>query len=124
MKRLTTLDGIEHKLPEHAILVTDPGGNLSLGGIMGGLDSEIKPETKNVLLEAAAWNFINIRRTATKLGISTDAAFRFSRGVHPSQALLGAKRAAELMRRLAGGTVLDGIIDTYAGATQMMSRSS
>ncbi len=111
---LTTLDGLEHKLPEHGILVTDPLGNLSLGGVMGGLDSEIKPETRNVLLEAAAWNFINIRRTATRLGIATDAAFRFSRGVHPSQALLGAKRAAELLRRLAGGTVLNGIIDTYA----------
>jgi len=113
-ERLTTLDGVEHKLPEFTILVTDPSGGLSLGGIMGGEESEIKPETTNVLLEAAAWNFINIRRTATKLGISTDAAFRFSRGVHPSQALLGAKRAAELLRRLAGGIVLDGIIDTYA----------
>ncbi len=102
---LTTLDGIEHKLPDFTILVTDPMGNLSLGGIMGGLDSEIKPETTNVLLEAAAWNFINIRRSATHLGISSDAAFRFSRGVHASQAILGAKRAAELMRRLAGGKV-------------------
>ncbi len=110
---LTTLDGIEHELPPYSILVTDPLGNLSLGGIMGGLDSEIKPETSNVLLEAAAWNFINIRRTATKLGINTDAGFRFSRGVHPSQALLGAKRAAEFMRRLAGGTVAEGIIDYY-----------
>ncbi|MDX1417251.1 MAG: phenylalanine--tRNA ligase subunit beta, partial [Candidatus Promineifilaceae bacterium] len=110
---LTTLDGITHKLPEYTILVTDPAGNLSLGGIMGGLDSEIKPETTNVLLEAAAWNFINIRRSATHLGISSDAAFRFSRGVHPSQAILGAKRAAELLRRLAGGTVANGIVDTY-----------
>ncbi len=115
---LTTLDGLQHQLPDHAILVTDPLGNLSIGGIMGGFDSEIKPETKNVLLEAAAWNFINIRRTSTSLGIATDAAFRFSRGVHPSQALLGAQRAAELMRRLAGGTVLDGIIDTYAEPPQ------
>ncbi|MEZ4645032.1 MAG: phenylalanine--tRNA ligase subunit beta [Chloroflexota bacterium] len=110
---LTTLDDITHKLQPYNILVTDPLGNLSLGGVMGGLNSEIKPETKNVLLEAAAWNFINIRRTGTQLGIHTDAAFRFSRGVHPSQALLGAKRAAELLRRLAGGTVANGIIDTY-----------
>jgi phenylalanyl-tRNA synthetase beta chain len=110
---LTTLDDVEHKLPEYTILVTDPAGALSLGGIMGGLDSEIKPETTNVLLEAAAWDFINIRRSATQLGISSDAAFRFSRGVHPSQAILGARRAAELMRRLAGGTVWQGIFDYY-----------
>jgi phenylalanyl-tRNA synthetase beta chain len=110
---LTTLDGITHKLEPYSILVTDPLGNLSLGGVMGGLDSEIKPETENVFLEAAAWNFINIRRTSTKLGIHTDAAFRFSRGVHPSQALLGAQHAADLLRRLAGGTVADGVIDYY-----------
>ncbi|MCA9943205.1 MAG: phenylalanine--tRNA ligase subunit beta, partial [Anaerolineales bacterium] len=110
---LTTLDGISHKLEPYSILVTDPLGNLSLGGVMGGADSEIKPETQNVFLEAAAWNFINIRRTSTKLGIHTDAAFRFSRGVHPSQALLGAQRAAELLRRLASGTVADGVIDYY-----------
>ncbi len=115
---LTTLDGTEHQLPDHAILVTDPLSNLSLGGIMGGRDSEIKPETKNVLLEAAAWNFINIRRTATKLGIHTDAAFRFSRGVHPSQAILGVRRAAELLRTLAGGTVAEGIIDYYPNPPQ------
>ncbi len=110
---LTTLDGIEHQLLPYSILVTDPLSNLSLGGIMGGADSEIKPETQDVFLEAAAWNFINIRRSATKLGIHTDAGFRFSRGVHPSQALLGAKRAAELLRRLAGGTVAEGIVDYY-----------
>lgn len=110
---LTTLDGVTHKLPSSAILVTDPAGNLSVGGIMGGFDSEIKADTTSVLLEAAAWNFINIRRTASTMGIHTEAAFRFSRGVHPSQALLGAQRAADLLRRLAGGTVRQGIIDTY-----------
>jgi phenylalanyl-tRNA synthetase beta chain len=110
---LTTLDGTTHKLPPTAILVTDPQNNLSLGGIMGGFDSEIKDDTTSVLLEAAAWNFINIRRTASTMGIHTEAAFRFSRGVHPSQAILGARRAAELLRRLAGGTVRQGIIDTY-----------
>ncbi len=115
---LTTLDGVKHKLQPYNILVTDPLGNLSLGGVMGGADSEIKPETTNVLLEAAAWNFINIRRTSTQLGIHTDAAFRFSRGVHPSQALLGAKRAAELLRRLAGGRVAQGIVDLYPNPPQ------
>ncbi len=110
---LTTLDGIEHKLAPYNILVTDPAGNLSLGGVMGGLNSEIKPETTNVLLEAAAWDYINIRRTSSTLAIHSDAAFRFSRGVHPSQAVLGARRAADLLRVLAGGTVAQGVIDSY-----------
>ena len=108
---LTTLDGTERKLPESTILVTDPGGNLSIGGIMGGHDSEITDDTTNVLLEAAAWNFINIRRSGRLLGLHTDAGFRFSRGVHPHQAMRGARRAAELLRTVAGGTVAQGIVD-------------
>ncbi len=112
-EELTTLDGEVHKLPPYTILVTDQEGALSLGGIMGGIDSEINPQTTNVLLEAAAWNFMNIRRSTSALKINSEAGFRFSRGVHPSQALLGAKRAAELLRLYAGGTVAKGIIDTY-----------
>ena len=110
---LTTLDGKEHQLYPNNILVTDPLGNLGLGGIMGGANSEIQDETSNVLLEAAAWNFINIRHSQRQLALHTDAGFRFSRGVHPAQAILGAKRAADLMRRLAGGTIAQGIIDYY-----------
>lgn len=110
---LQTLDGVEHKLKDFNVLVTDPQGELSLGGIMGGADSEINDNTTNVLLEAAAWNFMNIRRSANALKINTDAGFRFSRGVHPAQALWGAKRAAELLRTLAGGTVAQGMIDYY-----------
>ncbi|MCA9950322.1 MAG: phenylalanine--tRNA ligase subunit beta [Anaerolineales bacterium] len=112
-EKVTTLDGSKHTPEPYTILVTDPAGYLSIGGIMGGLDSEIMPDTTNVLLEAAAWNFINIRRSSTRLGIHTDAAFRFSRGVHPHEALLGARRAAELLRRLANGTVSQGILDYY-----------
>ncbi|HOU41934.1 MAG TPA: phenylalanine--tRNA ligase subunit beta, partial [Promineifilum sp.] len=110
---VTTLDGAERKLEPYTILVTDPAGNLSIGGIMGGRESEIGPTTTNVLLEAASWDFINIRRSANALDLHTEAAYRFSRGVPPSLALLGAKRAAELLRVLAGGTVAPGIVDTY-----------
>lgn len=110
---LQTLDGKEHELHPNNILVTDPAGNLSLGGIMGGLNSEISDSTTNVLLEAAAWNFINIRHSQRQLTVHSEAGFRFSRGVHPSQALLGAQRAAELLRTLAGGTVAQGHIDEY-----------
>jgi phenylalanyl-tRNA synthetase beta chain len=112
-ERLTTLDGETHDLPPHTILVTDTAGSLSLGGIMGGLESEIGEGTRNVLLEAAAWNYINLRQSMSSLKMHSEAAFRFSRGVHPSQALLGARRAAELLRRHAGGTIARGIIDHY-----------
>ena len=112
-EKLTTLDGVTRELPPYTILVTDKAGALSLGGIMGGEESEITDSTTNVLLEAAAWNFMNIRRSMHALKINSEAGFRFSRGVHPSQAMLGAKRAAELLRRLAGGTVWQGIIDYY-----------
>jgi phenylalanyl-tRNA synthetase beta chain len=115
---LTTLDGLKHELQPFNILVTDPAGNLSLGGIMGGQDSEIDDSTTDVLLEAAAWNFINIRQSSTALKINSEAGFRFSRGVHPSQALLGAKRAADLMRRYAGGTIAQGIVDYYPNPRQ------
>lgn len=115
---LTTLDGVEHTLPAHTILVTDPAGSLSLGGIMGGATSEINDNTTNVLLEAAAWNFINIRQSSHALRLNSEASFRFSRGVHPSQALLGAKRAAHLLQTLAGGTVSQGIIDHYPNPPQ------
>jgi len=117
-EKLTTLDGVEHDLPPYTILVTDTAGSLSLGGIMGGIDSEINDHTTNVLLEAAAWNFLNIRHSTTTLKINSEAGFRFSRGVHPSQALLGARRAAELLRRHAGGQVAQGIIDYYPNPIQ------
>jgi phenylalanyl-tRNA synthetase beta chain len=110
---LTTLDDVTRELPPYTILVTDRAGALSLGGIMGGEESEIGDSTVNVLLEAAAWNYINIRRSMHTLKINSEAGFRFSRGVHPEQALLGAKRAAELMRRYAGGTVRQGLVDNY-----------
>ncbi|MFK7803614.1 MAG: phenylalanine--tRNA ligase subunit beta, partial [Anaerolineae bacterium] len=112
-EKLITLDGSERELKPFSILVTDPAGNLSLGGIMGGQNSEINDNTTSVLLEAAAWNYINIRRTSHSLKLNSDAGFRFSRGVHPSQAILGCKRAADLLRVYAGGTVAQGIIDYY-----------
>ncbi|MCA9998975.1 MAG: phenylalanine--tRNA ligase subunit beta, partial [Anaerolineales bacterium] len=110
---VTTLDGTKRDMPTQTILVTDPAGALSIGGIMGGAESEISDSTVNVLLEAAAWNFISIRRSSSQLKLNTEAAFRFSRGVHPSQALFGAKRAARLLQQLAGGTVAKGMVDYY-----------
>jgi phenylalanyl-tRNA synthetase beta chain len=110
---MLTLDGKTHSMPEFSILVTDPQGNLSIGGIMGGGESEVSEHSQNILLEAAAWNFINIRRTSQALNIKSEAAYRFSRGVHPSQAMFGALRGAKLMADLAGGTIAEGVLDYY-----------
>jgi len=110
---MVTLDDKTHQLPDFSILVTDPKSNLSIGGIMGGLESEVHDDSENILLEAAAWNFINIRRTSQALNIYSEAAYRFSRGVHPAQSLVGAKRAARLMADLSGGVIAQGIHDYY-----------
>ena len=108
-----TLDGKTHPMPEYSILVTDPKSNLSIGGVMGGQESEVSDASQNILLEAAAWNFINIRRTSQALNIHSEAGYRFSRGVHPALALVGALRAAKLMVELAGGAISRDVLDYY-----------
>lgn len=110
---LETLDGARRQLDPHNILVCDAAGVIGLGGIMGGADTEIDDNTRNVLLEAAAWSFINIRRSMTTLGMRTEAGVRFSRGVHPSWARRGSSRGIELMRQTGGGQVAQGVIDAY-----------
>lgn len=110
---LKTLDGVTRKLGEESILVVDNAGVLGLGGVMGGEESEIGDDTKNVLLEAAAWNNIGIRKTIKDQKLFTEASTRFSRGVHPSQAILGNQRGIELMRQTGGGKIAKGIIDVY-----------
>ncbi|MCB0178094.1 MAG: phenylalanine--tRNA ligase subunit beta, partial [Anaerolineae bacterium] len=112
-EKVTTLDDKTHTMPDFSILVTDPKGNLSIGGIMGGGESEISDASQNVLLEAAAWNFINIRRTSQALNIYSEAAYRFSRGTHPSLAMFGALRGAKLLADIAGGVIAPGILDYY-----------
>ncbi|MBN1218407.1 MAG: phenylalanine--tRNA ligase subunit beta [Anaerolineae bacterium] len=107
-----TLDDKTHQMPGYTILVTDPKSNLSIGGIMGGAESEVGEKSQNILLEAAAWDFINIRRTSQALNIASEAGYRFSRGVHPSLAMLGALRGAKLMVDLAGGNI-EGLLDYY-----------
>ncbi len=112
-EEMVTLDGKTHQVPDFSIMVTDPQSNLSIGGIMGGMESEVSDNSQNILLEAAAWNFINIRRTSQALNIYSEAAYRFSRGVHPAEAMFGALRGAKLMLDLAGGTVAADIFDYY-----------
>jgi phenylalanyl-tRNA synthetase beta chain len=112
-EELETLDGVKRKLDPFTMLVCDTRGALSIGGVMGGAASEVDNNTKNVLLEAAAWEYINIRRTMASQHLSSEAGYRFSRGVHPVQAKIGLLRGIEMMRELGGGEIAKGIIDNY-----------
>jgi len=110
---LRTLDGVERKLDDFTILVCDERGALGLGGVMGGAESEVSDQTVNVLLEGAAWEYINIRKTMQAQRLYSEASYRFSRGVHPAMAVRGVSRGIELMRQWAGGVVAQGLVDEY-----------
>jgi phenylalanyl-tRNA synthetase beta chain len=112
-ERLTTLDGIERHLTPTNVLVCDEQGPLSMAGVMGGVESEVTPATQDVLLEGAAWNFINIRRTARQHNLPSEASFRFSRGVHPALAETGVRRGLQYMAAWSGGAVAPGLADEY-----------
>jgi len=112
-ERLTTLDDVDRPLDDFTVLVCDTAGALSIAGVMGGLESEISDRTTTILLEGAAWNNINIRRTVASQKLQSEAAYRFSRGVHPAQAERGVRRALKLMQELAGGVISPGLVDNY-----------
>jgi len=112
-EQLTTLDGVEHKLNDYTVLVTDTAGALSIAGVMGGAESEVTDQTRNILLEGAAWNFINIRRTMTAQKMISEAGYRFSRGVHPAMADRGVLRCLDMMRLWSGGVIAQGLVDNY-----------
>jgi phenylalanyl-tRNA synthetase beta chain len=112
-EKLTTLDGVERSLSPMNVLVSDEKGPLSIAGVMGGAESEVTESTQTILLEGAAWNFINIRRTAKQQNLMSEASFRFSRGVHPALAETGVKRGLQLMAEWSGGAVAPGLVDEY-----------
>jgi phenylalanyl-tRNA synthetase beta chain len=110
---LTTLDGLERTLDDFTVLVCDTSGPVGIAGVMGGQETEVTSDTRSVLLEGAAWNFISVRRTVNAQKLPSEAAYRFSRGVHPAMASRGVGRGLEMMRRWSGGTVCRGLLDNY-----------
>src|SRR3972149_3741220 len=112
-EKLTTLDGVERDLDDFTVLVCDAAGALSIAGAMGGAETEVGETTRNVLLEGAAWNLMKLRRTLSAQRLSSEAAYRFSRGLHPAMAERGVRRGLALMGRLAGGVIAEGLVDVY-----------
>ncbi|MFH0883855.1 MAG: phenylalanine--tRNA ligase subunit beta [bacterium] len=112
-EKLVTLDDREHTLTSDDLLIADPERGVGLAGVMGGANSEVGEETKDILIEAAYFDPPTIRRTAKRHGFSTEASRRFERGADPSMPPNAAARCAELMRKYADGKVLKGAVDAY-----------
>ncbi|MEJ2427772.1 MAG: phenylalanine--tRNA ligase subunit beta [Deltaproteobacteria bacterium] len=108
-----TLDGQKHRLTGDMLLICDATRGVALAGIMGGLNSEITPETNTVLIESAYFQPTGTRRTAKGLGLSTESSYRFERGVDPEGVITALDRAAQLMVELAEGELASGRLDVY-----------
>ncbi|MDY6989181.1 MAG: phenylalanine--tRNA ligase subunit beta [Thermodesulfobacteriota bacterium] len=109
----STLDGMERTLAADMLMICDGKGPVALAGIMGGLESEIEDDTVNVLIESAYFDPISVRRTAKRLGLTTESSYRFERGVDPEGVPKALDRAAQLMVQTAGGKLAAGVIDNY-----------
>ena len=109
--KFTTLDGIERSLNEEDIMICDTQGPLCIAGVFGGLDSGVSETTSAVFLESAYFNPVSIRKTAKRHGLSTDASFRFERGIDPAITDYALKRAATLILEVAGGEITSDLID-------------
>jgi phenylalanyl-tRNA synthetase beta chain len=108
-----SLDEKSRTLPPETLLICDGVKPVAIGGIMGGLNSEVKEDTQIVLLESAYFNPSSIRRSSRKLGMPTDAAFRFERGIDPEGVVKALNRAAQLIADLSGGSICKNYIDEY-----------
>lgn len=112
-ERMRTLDGVDRALDPDTLLITDAAGPLAIAGVMGGAETEIDAASSRVLLEAAAFDFISVRRTSRDQKLTSESAARFGRGVHPELARAGSERAAALMLALAGGRPAGPPLDVY-----------
>lgn len=112
-EKLVTLDGQKRNLHTTDLLISDPEKAVGLAGVMGGENSEVEEDTKDVLIEAAYFDPVTIRKTSKRLGLSTEASRRFERGADPDMAIYAVDRCAWWINRLAGGKTLKGNVDAY-----------
>jgi phenylalanyl-tRNA synthetase beta chain len=110
-EKFVTLDGKERILDSSMLMICDAVKKIAIAGVMGGANSEISENTKDVIIESAYFNPKSIRRTSKKLGLSTESSYRFERGVDYKNTLVAANRAAQLIAELAGGEIIGGYID-------------
>jgi phenylalanyl-tRNA synthetase beta chain len=111
--KFTTLDGIERTLHEDDLMICDESGPICMAGVFGGANSGVTDTTVNIFLESAYFNPVSIRKTAKRHTLSTDASFRFERGIDPEITVYALKRAALLIQEVAGGEITSDLIDIY-----------
>jgi phenylalanyl-tRNA synthetase beta chain len=111
--KFTTLDSKERELAKGTLMICDAEKDVAIAGVMGGENSEIYDDTKNVLIESAYFNPSSIRKTSKHLQLSTDASYRFERGTDPGNTMYAAERTAQLLKEIAGGKIAKGSIDVY-----------
>lgn len=111
--KFTTLDDVERTLHEEDLMICDDKGPMCIAGVFGGKNSGVSENTTSVFLESAYFNPVSIRKTAKRHTLSTDASFRFERGIDPTITEYALKRAALLIQEVAGGEITSDVIDIY-----------
>ncbi len=108
-EKLTTLDGIERDLEETDIIISDGKRAIGLAGVMGGLDTEIEETTKNVIIEAAIFDSVKVRKTSKKI-VRSEASNRFEKGLDPNRTYMAMERAVKLLEEYADATIQTGTV--------------
>ena len=111
--KFTTLDGVERTFDDSMLMINDANGPVAVAGVMGGLDSEVKPDTETVVLESANFVGSSVRQTSKKLGLRTEASARYEKGIDPNLCEEAADRVCALIDELGYGKVLEGSVDIY-----------
>ncbi|WP_437395230.1 phenylalanine--tRNA ligase subunit beta [Flagellimonas lutimaris] len=111
--KFTTLDEVERELHEDDLMICDADGPMCIAGVFGGIHSGVTEHTTSIFLESAYFDPVSIRKTAKRHGLNTDASFRFERGIDINMTKYALKRAALLLREIAGGYITSEIVDLF-----------
>ncbi len=112
-----TLDHIKRKCSAGTLFICDGSGPVAIAGVMGGLDSEVSDNTKNILIESAYFDPGSIRKTSKEQTLQTDASYRFERGIDPNLQAIAAQRTADLIVEICGGEAEEGLTDVHPTKT-------
>lgn len=109
-ENLTTLDNVERTLTSEDIVIADATHGVGLAGVMGGLETEVEPDTKNIIIESAIFDSVKVRKTSKKI-VRSEASNRFEKGLDPERTTMAIERACKLLEEYAGGTVVTGTVE-------------